>query len=65
MVMNHTLVSTAGGAYSSTELSGKTHVGALAQVISSRIQAIVNKTEDTTLAWSSKGRIEPKLEYLS
>ncbi len=50
--MNQTLVSNAGDYYSTTELSGKTHVEALAQVISFRIQAIVNKTEDTTLAWS-------------
>ncbi len=52
MVGNQTMVSTAGDDYSTTELSGKTHVVALAHVISSRIQDIANKTEETTLAWS-------------
>ncbi len=52
MVRNQTLVSNAGDYYSTTELSEMTHVVALAQVISSRIQDIANKTEDTTLSWS-------------
>ncbi len=49
--MTQTLVSTVGGAYSTTELSGKTHVGALARVISSRHQVYRKKK------WLNPGKV--------